>query len=347
MSSPGSSRTGAAEETRPIFVFGCARSGTSLVSRILNRHPNIAVPFECHVFNAYAPLLRLYGDLGERRNRERLVTDVLASYPFRHWQPRPDPRAVLDEVEGDRLADVFDAILETWTHSVGKRRWGEKSPKHIEYWEQLRAAHPDAQVVHVVRDGRDVAVSLLRARFGPKTVFKAAEYWRDYLLEVDHLKRSTRPEDVFEMRYEELVSDPAANVRALCEFLNEPYSDDLLRYYEGAEPYPTDDRNLENLRRPILRDNTGGWRSALSGPEVGIFESVAGEMLERYGYDCQAPRQRLSPAREAYLRWLQSPPRRLVAMLKNRRGHVEAWIMLRIRARLIARHVMGVLAGGG
>lgn len=111
-------------------MFGCGRSGTSLLSRILNHHPNIAVPFESHVFNTYFPLLRYYGDLENVRNRRRLVADILASYYFRHWKPEPD--------------------------------------------EQLRELYPNARVIHIVRDGRDVAVSLIGARFGPKTVFKAA-----------------------------------------------------------------------------------------------------------------------------------------------------------------------------
>jgi hypothetical protein len=334
----------AAAGVRPIFVFGCARSGTSLLSRILNRHPDIAVPFECHVFNLYAPLLRFYGDLGVRVNRERLVDDVLSSFYFRHWQPRPDPRAVLAAIRGDGLGNVFDAILTTWTRSVGKPRWGEKSPHHIEYWEQLHEIYPKAQVVHIVRDGRDVALSLLRARFGPKTVFAAAGYWRAYLLHVERMKQTTAARDVFELKYEDLVREPQQQVRDLCDFLGEPYSDELLRYYETGTPYPTDRDNLRNLQMPIMRDNAEKWKTRLSPSEIRIFEAVAGDMLERYGYERLAPEARLSRAHVAYLRWLQAPPRRLLAMLRNRRGYVEAWIMLRIRLRLALHYARAILA---
>lgn len=348
MSVPGSRRGGegssAAAEIRPIFVFGCARSGTSLLSRILNRHPDIAVPFESHVFNDYAPLLRFYGDLGEPGNRRRLVEDILSSYYFRHWHPRPDAEAVIAQIRGDALGDVFDAILTTWAHSVGKRRWGEKSPHHVEYWPELREIYPSAQVVHIVRDGRDVALSLLRARFGPKTVFKAAEYWRDYLLHVDRLKRITASEDVFELKYEDLIREPERRVQALCDFLDEAYSDELLRHREDDTPYPTDERNAQNLKKPILRDNAGRWKTELSASEIALFEAVAGDLLEHYGYERCAPQVRLSRARIAHARWLQSPPRRLLAMLKNRRGYVEAWIMLRIRVRLVVHQASRLLA---
>lgn len=334
----------AAAEARPIFVFGCSRSGTSLLSRILNHHPNIAVPFECHVFKIYAPLLRFYGDLGDPGNRERLVTDVLSNYYFRHWRPRPDRQAILAEISGESLGDVFDAILTTWARSVGKPRWGEKSPDHVKYWAQLREIYPNAQVIHIVRDGRDVAVSLLRARFGPKTIFKAAEYWRDYLLHAERLKRITDSRDVLELKYEDLVREPERQVRSLCDFLNEPYSDHLLRYYDTETLYPTDKRNMQNLQKPIMRDNTGKWKAVLSASEIGIFEAVAGEMLAHYGYERCAPRARLSRVRLGYLRWLQSPPRRLFAMMKNRRGYVEAWIMLRIRLRLAVHYAVKVVA---
>jgi hypothetical protein len=136
-------------------------------------------------------------------------------------------------------------------------------------------------------------------------------------------------------------------VQALCDFLNEPYSADLLQYHDTDTPYPTDERNLQNLQKPIMRDNTGKWKTRLSAPEIGIFEAVAGDMLERYGYERSAPDARLSRVRTAYLRWLQSPPRRLLAMLKNRRGYVEAWIMLKIRLRLAAHHAVKVFASTG
>jgi len=324
---------------RPIFVFGCGRSGTSLLSRILNQHPDIGVPFESHIFNAFVPLLRHYGDLGNPANRERLVHDILSVYYFRHWQPPPDKKAVLAEVQGSRIVDIFDAIHRTWARSVGKRRWGEKSPNHVEYWDQLHEAYPNAQVVHIVRDGRDVAVSLVRARFGPKTVFRAAEYWRDYLRHVERLKKATDPADIFEVKYEDLVLDPETQVRALCRFLDESYTETLLRYYESDGRYPTDKRNEQNLQKPIMRGNTGKWKTALSSHEVAVFEAVAGDLLDGYGYARHGTPARLTAPRIWYYRWVQSPPRRFYAMLKNRRGYVEAWIMLKIRLGLIARRI--------
>ena len=326
---------------RPIFVFGCGRSGTSLLSRILNHHPNIAVPFESHLFNTYFPLLKYYGNLEDFRNRERLVADILSSYYFRHWQPRPDEQAILAEIRGPRFGDVFHAIHTTWARSTGKPRWGEKSPNHVEYWDQLREIYPNAQVVHIVRDGRDVAVSLMGARFGPKTVFKAAEYWRDYLLHVERLKQTTEPKSIFELKYEDLVRDPERQVQELCNFLNEPYTEALLRYYDTETTYPTDSRNEQNLKKPIMRDNTGKWRTMLSTTEIGIFEAVAGDMLERYSYKRNGPPVHLSSMQTWYLRWLQSPPRRMLAIMKNRRGYVEAWIMSKIRVRLAARYLLG------
>jgi len=324
---------------RPIFIFGCGRSGTSLLSRILNRHPRIAIPFESHVLNTFMPLLERYGDLGDIRNLEQLVTDILSTYYFRHWQPPPDRNAILAAVRRPVFADVFDAIHTTWARAQGKARWGEKSPQHVEYWQVLRGMYPRAQVVHIVRDGRDVALSLLGARFGPKTAFMAAHYWRDYLLQVESVKREIDAADLFELTYEDLVRDPDTQVAALCSFLDEPYSETLLRYYETEERYPTDARNERNLLKPILSDNTGKWKDALSRSEVAAFEAVAGDMLTKYRYERHFPSARLSAARAWYLRWIQSPPRRLVAMAKNRRGYVETWILLRIRGRLWLRHL--------
>lgn len=164
----------------PFFIFGCGRSGTSLLSRMLNEHPRLAVPNESHLFDTFGPLRRWYGDLREVENRARLAADMLPAVAARRWSPPLRSDQVLaavracDPVRDGHLGGVVDAVLRSWAQSQGKSRWGEKTPGHLFSWPEISGWLPHAQAIHIIRDGRDVALSWIRAPFGPKTVHSAA-----------------------------------------------------------------------------------------------------------------------------------------------------------------------------
>ena len=142
----------------PIFIFGCPRSGTSLLSRLIGSHPRIAIPFESHLYNTFYPWLKYYGNLECLENRERLVDDILTTEVMRDWVPRPNRQNVISAISRYDFHGIVDSILWTWTQAQGKQRWGEKTPAHLFYWREILSAFPKMQVLHIVRDGRDVAL---------------------------------------------------------------------------------------------------------------------------------------------------------------------------------------------
>ena len=308
----------------PIFIFGSARSGTSLLSRIIGSHPNIAVPFESQLYNTFYPWLQYYGDLKVEKNRRRLVRDILSTEDLLDWTPRPDAEETLAAIEKYDFHGVVDALITEWAKKSGKQRWGEKTPWHIFYWKEIMEGFPDMKVIHIVRDGRDSSLSWRNARFGPKHIYHLAVRWRDYLLRVDELKSQLREDMFMEVRYEDLLDEPEAITRKICDFIGEEFSEDMLAFYQGKVSYPTDKKNLSNLKQPLIRSNKNKWLKEMDDEEVRIFEAIAGDMLKNYNYECVAESPAISTREEFIIKYIVHPPKRILSMLKNFKGHREA-----------------------
>jgi len=320
-------------DANPFFIVGAARSGTSLLSRIMNSHPHIAVPFESHIYHTFLPWLRHYGDLSRLENMACLLDDILATEMLRHWSPPADRAATLSAIRRHDLHGLVDGLFSSWARAQGKQRWGEKTPSHVRHWRQILQGFPEARFLHVVRDGRDVSLSWIEAPFGPKNLFYAAQRWREYLAWVAELRAAVPAGQLVDVHYAELLAEPERTLERICEFLGEPFDPAMLEYYREAAPYPTDARNIVALDQPLLRDNSGKWRETLTPDELRVFETIAGDALEQYGYPLVAREGGIRLAEQLRYRALH-PPQRALAMLRNRPGHREHLRKLALYVRL-------------
>jgi Sulfotransferase family len=331
----------------PFLIIGAQRSGTSLLSRILNQHPRLAVPGESYYFNTFGPLSRFYGDLSLPRNRDRLVDDALSTFKIREWSPPLTRAAVLSKLGEPTLGGVFRAILDAWTESQGKSRWGEKTPHHVLYWQEVTKALPDVPLVHIVRDGRDVTLGLIAARFGPKTVYRAAQRWTRYLSAIDDIKAATPARRLHEIRYEDLLQRPEQVLRGICEFLGEPYAPQMLEFHRNPNLYGSGYlQEHANLWKPLMPEKVARWRTMMTAGDLRIFEGVAGRALAAYGYSLATPGTPLPVWERFYLRWIVDPPVKGLALLRNRPGHQEEAHLFWLRTRIILRCGLRRLRGG-
>jgi hypothetical protein len=172
---------------------------------MLNQHPKLAVPPESHLYGMFHPWLSYYGSLALPQNRANLVADMVASGPLRDWSPRPRADEVLTHIDGDSFGAVVNGVMRAWAAKQSKRRWGEKKPKHVRYWRQIIADFPNALIIHIVRDGRDVALSMIKARFGPKSMYSCAREWAWYLERMEEVRKARPSKSFFEVRYEDLL----------------------------------------------------------------------------------------------------------------------------------------------
>jgi hypothetical protein len=306
---------------RPLFIFGCPRSGTSVLTLMLARHPGIAIPYESHLYNRVYPLVRRYGEPTDAAGWARLAAELLRTDYIRQWSPPPTLPDTLAAMRRQGFAGMVEGILAGWTARQGKARWGEKTPQHTLWWREIREGFPDMQVIHVVRDGRDVALSYRAAHFGPKHVYDLAQRWVVYLGAAEEAGRALGETGFLVVRYEDLLRGPEEELRRICGFLGEAFDPAMLEQGGSAVSYPTDPRNEANLRRPLITGNAGKWSTAMTPREIRIFEALAGPALERYGYPRAAPGAAVSRWEAWSSRFVEHPPRRLAAIVRNRQGH--------------------------
>ena len=243
---------------RMIFAFGARRSGTWWLQRILTAHPEVSeVPSETDLF-----------ELGIRPLLERFHHGVKSSTTV--GELHADRDVVLDGAR-DFCDQVFLPYLEP-----GARYLSERSPGHAKAVDVIAPVYPDARLIHIIRDGRDVARSLVAREWGPDSVGEAAVEWRDSILQA----RAAAPEGRYlEVRYESLLEDLDGGVRALYDWLELPADDALL------------EQALSVARRPMNEDPKdpriaqGKWRDYFSEDDLAAFEAEAGELLEEMGYE--------------------------------------------------------------
>jgi hypothetical protein len=207
----------------PVYVIGYPRSGTSLVCRLLRRYLKVSFGTESQFIVRYHRRLRFYGDLNDDANLRGLIKDLSAERFFarsqRNWGFVFDPARALSEVDERSYSGVLRAVFQQLAEHNGMVRWGDKTPEYNDHLSLLRSLFPDAQFMHIVRDGRDVALSIRKIHFGPKSAFETASQWTGAIRKIRAFADEMPPDRFFEVRYEDLIRQPAGTLEAVPDFL--------------------------------------------------------------------------------------------------------------------------------
>jgi ketosteroid isomerase-like protein len=251
---------------RLVFLVGARRSGTNWLQRMVCAHPDtVAIPSETHLFShGLAPLAARFqhGAVGSPKTA-------------RVYLPRDDAHDLLRDVADKVFGDLAAAL------APGARLIVERTPWHVYHLDLIGAVYPDAHVVHIVRDGRDVARSLLSQEWGPTKMSEAAEEWRSaWAAAREHGPALAHFREV---RYEDLLADPARRLPELYRWLGLDDRDEVvqLALVEAGVRFNTDPR------RPEVGE--GKWRSELSALEQRTFDRIAGPTLTSAGYERSTP----------------------------------------------------------
>jgi len=280
----------------PLIVLGVRRSGTTLLRVMLDRNRSLAVPDESY----FVPQLA-------RRHRGSVdpaaFLDDLRRLPtLVEWGLSVDavaPRLRPGMTTGAAIAAVFEA----YAAERGKERWGDKTPLYMQYLPLLERTFPGARFVHLVRDGRDAALSFLSVPRGimtegwghPKDAAGFARLWRTEIESARALGRRVGPDRYLELRYEDLVRDPAAELARVCTFAGLQFEADMLDYVGRS-----DSARKPHQQRLNQPPTTGvrDWRTELDPAGAAAFEDAAGDVLRALGYETwssgsPSPRARL------------------------------------------------------
>jgi hypothetical protein len=279
--------------TVPIpFFVGCQRSGTTLLRAMFDSHPTMAVAHHSYFISTLGRIRRKY----ERRHgfaTEAFLADLFAHAWFQRWNlPQDAVRSVIRMPPPRDYAEAVRRVLALYARHQGRDRYGDKTPRYVLDMRMIADLLPEAKFVHLIRDGRDVALSLVNVDFGPRDIASAALYWKARVTEGGQAGRRLGRQRYREIRYEDLIKNPEAEVSALCTFLDLTFDRRMLLYHQrfpeivATTAWPESHQHLSLPPTKGLRD----WRREMDHGDLDAFNIVAGDLLEELGYDSAIPR---------------------------------------------------------
>ena len=288
---------------RPMpVIVGAPRSGTTLLRFMLDSHPDVAVPPETGFLGPCSKLK----DQGESLRRQ--FFQVVTNYPPESpgWQDFQIPEGLfmerLMEIRPFTVSAGIRVFYQLYAARFGKPRWGDKTPLYCMQLEPIEALLPEAHFVHIVRDGRDVALSLRATWFSPGSdVETLAAHWCHWVSTAR--RQGIERKHYLEISYEQLILDTRHVLQRICRFLDLGYNNSMLRYYERVP-----DRLQEHKGR-FRRDGTAivtqeqrlrqqvqtirapdpsrvfAWKEAMGNEERLRFDAIAGGVLKDFGFE--------------------------------------------------------------
>ena len=281
-----------------LFILGCARSGTTLLRRIVDAHPEIAITPEMHWITRHF----------KSRNGSvvpELVSELTGHKRFAQFEiPREEFEGLLGSGEALPYPTFLNRVFDLYGKIKNKPLVGNKTSGYVRRIPTFHALWPEARFVHIVRDGRDVCLSVLNWKKAERTagryasweedpVSTTALWWERKVRRAREDGAALGPGLYHEMLYEELVDDPERECKRLCEFLGVPYDDAMIRFHEGRERVEPG----RGAKSAWLRVTSGlrDWRTQMCTGDVERFEAAAGDLLEELGYERAVP----NPSSEA------------------------------------------------
>lgn len=248
----------------PIFIGGEGRSGTTLMRAMLNCHPKIACGAETH-FLTDQDFIKLYDLLLER-------------YSARFAEYTADPSEKVNEM----YRAMINAFYDDYTKKQGKIRWADKTPYNIKVIDFLLKVYSDKiKFIHLIRDGRDVATSMLKMEWGPNTIQEAARSWKEI---IQGSRKHLGKDYYIEVKYEQLIAESDKTLKEVCNFIGERYSDKMLDYYKKKDMGGERESSFKQVSKPLYTTSVQKWEVELSRDEIKSYEEIAGEELVMLGY---------------------------------------------------------------
>lgn len=320
----------------PIFILGCPRSGTSLLRNLLRAHPHLTFPGESHFIPTF---YRWYGDPRNAAEACRLSSRILRNYWVQLW--RMSLKAS-DFADCRSFREAVCRLFEAWARRENKPRWGDKTPHYVTEIPVLLELFPEAKIIHIYRDGRDVALSWLRVRMEPRNLYVAARLWKTWVSAGRRDGAKLPCHSYMEVPYEGLIERPRETMQSVCAFIEEPFDEAVLRPNLIAgerEHHQRRGWNRPSWSSDIEASNAGKWRTRMSASARVLFESVAGDLLEELGYQTEGRRRTITWPERAMWRlhhqfWWTLPRLRPRFFRARFPAFLRAWLVrLRSNAR--------------
>jgi hypothetical protein len=280
----------------PIIV-GCPRSGTTLLRFMLDSHPQMAIPPETGFF------FTALEHVGEDNRLRKDFFGAIINFPS--WSDFEIPERLfwrsLTKINPFDVAEAYRAFYRLYAERFGKPRWGDKTPLYCTKLDTIRSLLPEARFIHLIRDGRDAALSLRKMWFSPGPEIETlAAYWRDCVMAAR--LAAVNCADYLEVRYEDLILNTRETLKQICTFIDLDYDEAMLHHYTRTPvrlkehkgralpdgTLQTQDQRIRQQQRTTMPPDPAcvfAWKSAMSVQERARFQIVSGKLLRDLGYE--------------------------------------------------------------
>jgi hypothetical protein len=271
----------------PVFVLGCGRSGTTLLYHMLLSAGNFAVyRVESNIINLLEPR---FGDLSVPRNKQRMLEAWYNSRLYTLSGLGKEEIAAKIMAECRNGGDFLRIIMTEICRKQGVQRWADTTPEHILHLHRIKETIPNALVIHIIRDGRDVALStdklgyIHRLPWDRKPSKMVCGLYWDWMVSKGCRDGRDLGDDYTEVHFEDLVTKPRETLARLGEFVGQELDYDRIREI-GIGSVSAPNSSFGDGKKEDFSP-AGRWRSGFPPDELEMFEGLIGRTLEENGYE--------------------------------------------------------------
>lgn len=262
----------------PVFIVGMNGSGTTMLADSLNNHSDLYIfPMEARVLPFFLSNLHRYDNLNSIDACRRLARDIGKTRPF--WQANGKNSVIIDDscIREQSFAGVVHGIFSELAKRQRKARWGEKTPMNLLHITALAKEFPNAQFIHIIRDGREVAQSFHRRwLYDPKrTIFR----WKKNVAIGREQGKELGKGRYLEVSFEQLTRSPEEEMHRICSFLNLLYEEKTTNSSMRMM-----DKNQARKSTGRIVKNSEKWKNYFNLDQVTALEKIAGRYLNELGY---------------------------------------------------------------
>ena len=295
-------------KSEPIFIVGAPRSGTTLLAAMMGAHSRMSCGPETHFFRYLSK-----ADEEQLCNKEtwpRLAAEFLSTITYNtfsgnrrehlieKYQLEEKDIVLFLEKREATTAQLLAALTETFMKRTGKSRWIEKTPDHLAHVATIRRIFPESPIIRIVRDPRDIAVSITKVPWGTTNLVDALLYWR-YLDETSE-NFFKRDKLAYTIRFEDLIMSPKLELTRICKYVGEAFEEAMLDTSSTGKQINTSGVPWkEKASKPVDSSRIYAWRNVLTPKENRAAEALVGDRLKTYEY----------PREESFIRLGEILPR--------------------------------------
>jgi hypothetical protein len=253
----------------PLFIIGPPRSGTTLLTKVLNAHPQIMLTYESAVFLLLNKLIE-DARVGEKAG-------------FFYGKEYHEEWSQFLAEHAQALIEGFYARVLHIQNRQEIRYWGDKHPHHEACMDFLDRLYPAARYIYILRDPRDTACSI--AAMNKISFVEALDIWKRISTDYEDALIFLSPEQVYGVRYEQIVEDYTGRIDDILQWLQVPASAELQTFLEKYREF--DVHRLaagDRQKKDFTRQSVGRWQQELSDQDKAWADDLVGDFLDRYGY---------------------------------------------------------------